>query len=145
MIPSWASVSGRSAEEIAALAPKELHYSKGMSVFGMTLTDGTKTIGSKHEHWADMEADMPENVTKIEVCFRKDEVRFHHMVFHGSTTVYMGWTKQDDETELKDYPDLQAGRVETVVIAPGEQLLGCELYHLKGSLHGVTFLIWKAV
>ena len=73
MIPSFASVSGRSSEEIAALAPKRLHYdSAWMYAFGMTLTDGSKTIGG--EAWrADETADMPENLTKIEVCFKKHE------------------------------------------------------------------------
>ena len=55
----------------------------------MTLTDGTETIGGD-EDWANETADMPENLTKIEVCFRKDELCFHHMIFYGSTTVYMG-------------------------------------------------------
>jgi len=72
VIPSFASVSGRSSEEIAALAPKRLHYDPWMRVFGMTLTDGSKTIGG--EAWrADETADMPENLTKIEVCFKKHE------------------------------------------------------------------------
>ena len=107
----------------------------------MTLTDGTKTIGG---YWsADKTADMPENLTKIEVCFTKDEWYFHHMIFYGSTTVYMGTTKEDDEAR-KDYPDCHAGRVETVVLAPGEQLLGCEMYY-DYRTRGVTFLIWKAV
>ena len=144
VIPSWASVSGRSAEEIAALAPKKLHYKKDMCVFGMTLTDGTKTIGG-NESWTDETADMPENLTKIEVCFTKHESSFHHIVFIGSTTVYMGLTKEDDEGRLKNATDMHAGRVETVVLAPGEQLLGCEMYHDGYNTFGVTFLIWKAV
>ena len=68
----------------------------------------------------------------------------HHMIFYGSTTVYMGLTKEDDEGEWKDRPKAHAGRVETVVLAPGEQLLGCEMYH-DTCTFGVTFLIWKAV
>ena len=112
-----------------------------MVVFGMTLTDGTKTIG--WEGFANSTADMPENLTKIEVCFKKHEELFHHIIFYGSTTVYMGMTKEDDEGET--YPPAHAGRVETVVLAPGEQLLGCEMYHVDGWIHGVTFLIWKAV
>ena len=115
-----------------------------MAVFGMTLTDGTKTIGGKY-NYLDRTADMPENLTKIEVCFRKGEYGFHNMIFYGSTTVYMGWTKEDDE-RWKDRPEWHAGRVETVVLAPGEQLLGCEMYHGKyGGTVGVRFLIWKAV
>ena len=112
-----------------------------MWVFGMTLTDGTKTIGGK-EGWANSTADMPENLTKVEVCFRKNESEFHHIIFYGSTTVYMGWTKEDDERWTTD---CHAGRVETVVLAPGEQLLGCEMYHDDEYTRGVTFLIWKAV
>ena len=115
-----------------------------MEVFGITLTDGTKTIGG-YEDWADKTADMPENLTKIEVCFTKDESWFHHIVFIGSTTVYIGITKEDDEERWKNHPHLHAGRVETVVLAPGEQLLGCEMYHDVSYTRGVTFLIWKAV
>ena len=50
------------------LGPKFLHYDEGMIVFGMTLTDGTKTIGGR-DAWAGKIADMPKNLTKIEVCF----------------------------------------------------------------------------
>ena len=112
----------------------------------MTLTDGTKTIGG-YEEWANKTADMPENLTKIEVCFRKSEDWMHHIIFYGSTTVYMGLTKEWDEGQK--YTGNHAGRVETVVLAPGEQLLGCEMYH-DGMYHGsatrgLTFLIWKAV
>ena len=53
----------------------------------------------------------------------------------------MGLTKEWDEGR-KDYPGNHAGRVETVVLAPGEQLLGCEMYH-DGYIFGVTFLIGK--
>ena len=118
-----------------------------MSVFGMTLTDGTKTIGGD-EFYADKTADMPENLTKIEVCFTEAEEDFHHIVFIGSTTVYIGDTKEVDERTKKT--DFHAGRVETVVLAPGEQLLGCEMYydhHILGNgfMRGITFLIWKAV
>ena len=107
----------------------------------MTLTDGTKTIGGD-ENWANETADMPENLTKIEVCFEKSEVWMHHMIFYGSTTVYIGATKEHDKKYKTKW---HAGRVETVVLAPGEQLLGCEMYHVDGWIHGVTFLIWKAV
>ena len=93
----------------------------------------------------DHTADMPENLTKIEVCFKKSELFFHHIVFIGSTTVYMGLTREDDEGRNKDYLSYHAGRVETVVLAPGEQLLGCEMYHDGHNTRGVTFLIWKAV
>ena len=129
VIPSWTQVAKLPADKIAILTPKELHYDEYMLRFGMTLTDGTKTIGGK-ENLADKTADMPENLTKIEVCFRKDEEWMHHMIFYGSTRVYMGLTKEEDEKEWnKNYPKRHAGRVETVVLAPGEQLLGCEMYH----------------
>ena len=54
----------------------------------------------------------------------------------------MGLTKEWDEGWINTVE--HAGRVETVVLAPGEQLLGCEMYH-NDDTHGVTFLIWKAV
>ena len=69
------------------------------------------------------------------------------MILHGSTIVYMGKTEEDDEKQ--PHSGYHAGRVETVVLAPGEQLLGCEMYH-DGMYHGsatrgLTFLFWKAV
>ena len=74
-----------------------------MLVFGMTLTDGTKTIGGD-EKYANKTADMPENLTKIEVCLMKNEYNLHHIVFIGSTTVYMGKTKEDDKGWNKYWP-----------------------------------------
>ena len=54
----------------------------------------------------------------------------------------MGKIKANDEYEKNT--DFHAGRVETVVLAPGEQLLGCEMYH-DHHTRGVTFLICKTV
>jgi hypothetical protein len=140
MIPSVESVTGHSVEHIFTLTPRHLHYNEYMWVFGMTLSTGIRKIGGA-EVFARKTANIPTHLTKIEVVFRKDEYNIHHMVFHGETTVHIGRTKQEDEMFKVGE---RAGRVERVTLAPGEELLGCEMHH-DHSIRGLTFLIKKAL
>ena len=93
-----------------------------MYVFGMTLTDDKRKIGGGYK--AHRESKVPEKLTCIEVSFRKNEDLLHSLRFIGETVVRIGFT--DDKWTDDEY---KAGRVETVTIEPGEELLGCEMHH----------------
>ena len=93
----------------------------------MSMSDGQRVIGGDEDE-ANMTAELPKNLTRIEVIFNKDESFFHSMNFIGETVVHIGLT--DEWLEKKGWDDgYKAGRVETVTLEPGEELIGCEMHH----------------
>ena len=72
-----------------------------MDVFGMSMSDGQRVIGGD-ESDADMTAELPEKLTRIEVIFSKNESFLHSMNFIGETVVHIGLT---DEWIKQNYPD----------------------------------------
>ena len=64
------------------------------------------------------------------------------MNFIGETVVHIGYT--DEEREKWGWGDgAKAGRVETVTLEPGEELIGCEIHHDGYNTYGVTWLTWR--
>ena len=61
------------------------------------------------------------------------------MTFIGETVLHIGLT---DEL-VRNSADWKAGRVETVTLEPGEELIGCEMHHGGGWTFGVTWLTWR--
>ena len=64
------------------------------------------------------------------------------MNFIGKKILTIGVPEANDAKE-KD-KQWHAGRTETVYLAPGEELLGCELYGDYRNIFGLRFLIWKS-
>ena len=89
-------------------------------------SDGNKEIAG-YSSLCSMIKKLPEALTQIDVVFRKGEHSLHSMMFHGKTTVHIGYT--DDMLEDGVPPDDYAGRVATFKLLPGEELLGCEIHH----------------
>ena len=106
------------------LRPTKVHYKWTMKVFGMSMSDGQRVIGGD-ESLPLKTAELPEKLTRIEVIFRKDEWHLHSMRFIGETVLHIGYTDQEHWSD-----NWKAGRVETVTLEPGEELIGCEIHYV---------------
>ena len=139
IVPTVKAVSGRSLEDITKIRPTQVHYSESMSVFGMSLNDGQKVIGGD-EYDCNKTETMPSKLRRIDVIFQSDEQMFHSIVFYGETTLRIGQPEQQSILG-----DLRGSRVESFVMEPGEELLGCEIHHGRMCTYGIVWLTWQPV
>ena len=131
IIPTPDSVAGMSKEELSTLRPTQVHFTNNNVVarFGMTLNNGQQVFGCTGK--TNQDAELPDHITQIDVEFEPDEGWIYALVFHGSTTLDIRGTDNENE----------GGRKETVVLEPGEHLHGCEMHFFERQIRGITFLI----
>ena len=66
----------------------------------------------------------------------------HSICFHGDSELTIGRT--DELVDMWGYGDQgKKGRVETLTLDAGEELLGCKLHHSEETIFGVTWIKWR--
>ena len=126
--------------DLSVLYPKQIHFNSGMSVLGMTMSDGKRVNGGFGTF--DKTVDIPEGLRKIKFIFTKDEKQLHSIVLTGKNAAHIGMT--DEYIEKHGLPDsAKAGRVELLLLEQDEELLGCQLHHNEWCTLGVTFILLK--
>jgi len=96
-------------------------------------SDGVTWEGSKGKH--EKHADLPDNISKIQIVFSKDESYIRYFRFFGDEMLQI--------PERGD--DGRGGRVETfeIDLANGERFLGAEISIGGKHSMGVTWFKWK--
>jgi hypothetical protein len=80
----------------------------------------------------DKAVSLPDKLQKIQVCFRSNETSLHSLTFTGASVVTIEPTSDKDR-----------GRVETLILKPGEELLGCTLHYGDSVTYGISWITWK--
>lgn len=90
----------------------------------------------------DRVSNLPEKITKVDIAFCRDENFLHSVIFHGDTILQIG--RSDDLVDMWGFgEDGKKGRVETMVLGEGEELLGCKFHHSEESVFGMTWIKWR--
>jgi hypothetical protein len=99
LAPNSSLLRHKSLKELSELRPIKVFTrvdSEGnqfVGSFGLMLSDGTKETNNSK---CNREDQLPSNIRKIDVFFRKSERAFHSMVFYGDTILRIGFTAVTD-------------------------------------------------
>ena len=133
-------VSKLSKAALETIRPVKLHYDSYS--FDMTMSDGATYAGTGFSPWnkCTLELDLPQKLSRVDVIFFKTESHIHSINFHGDRVVTTAYT--NEVLSMMNYPDDQlAGRVETITLKPGEELLGAKFHHDTAHTYGITWII----
>jgi hypothetical protein len=124
----------KTLKELMEYRPVKVNFCNWfMESFGFTYSNGETWEGSKGKH--DRHADLPDNISKIEIVFSKEESTIRYLRFFGDEMLQI--------PERGD--DFRGGRVETfdIDLAKRERFLGAEISIGDKRSMGVTWLKWK--
>jgi hypothetical protein len=143
--PSW-KIEGKNKHPLAdvlhKMTLKELMEYRPVKVnfcnwlvesFGFTYSNGEIWEGSRGKH--DKQKDLPDNISKIQIVFSKEESYIRYLRFFGDETLQIPETGDD----------FRGGRVETfeIDLEKGERFLGAEISIGDRHSMGVTWFKWK--
>ena len=108
----------------------------------MKMNNNTMITGGKLDV-AKKNYQLPEDLTKIDVCFRRNEKNLHSIVFYSKdgSKLVVGISEEQDMKLINK--QVKKGRVETFMIKDGEELIGCELHHSLEQTFGITWFTRK--